>query len=76
MGNEEQVIPVPALGPKGPLQGGEDEERAIADPSLVGSDLSAEKMAMTIVRGYGTEVCRKYHEYTTGAAMGVVRKFG
>ena len=34
------------------------------------------KMAMTIVRGYGTEVCRKYHEYTTGAAMGVVRKFG
>ena len=42
----------------------------------MGSDLSAEKMAMTIVRGYGTKVCRKYHEYTTGAAMGVVRKFG
>ena len=26
MANEEQVIPVPALGPKGPLQGEEDGE--------------------------------------------------
>ena len=76
MANEEKVIPDPALGPEGPMGGEEDEERVIADPSLVGSDLSAEKMAMMIVRGYGTEVCRKYHEYTTGAAMGVVRKFG
>ena len=54
----------------------DEDESVIADPSLVGSDLSPEKMNTMVVRGHGAkamaEVCRKYHGYTTGAAMGAM----
>ena len=49
---DEEVAQVPAPGPEAPLQGTVDDEAVIADPSLVGSDLSAEKMNTLVVRGY------------------------
>ena len=73
---DEEVAQVPAPGPEAPLQGTVDDEAVIADPSLVGSDLSAEKMDTLIVRGFGarpiSEVCREFHGYTTGAAIGAL----
>ena len=78
MADTEEVAPAAAVGPEGPAQEEqeEDEESVIADPSLVGSDLTKEKMTTMIVRGHGAkpmaEVCRKYHGYTTGAAMGAL----
>ena len=78
MATAEEIPPAEAAELEDPRQEDDEdeEESVIADPSLVGSNLSPEKMATMIVRGHGAramaEVCRKYHGYTTGAAMGAL----